>query len=48
VIKLGGKLPIKLEVGAYYGALRPAGGDTWQLLTEAALLSDPLARMRGR
>jgi hypothetical protein len=38
VIKVGGKLPIKLEVGAYYNALRPTGGGTWQLLTEAALV----------
>jgi hypothetical protein len=38
VIKIGGKLPVKLEVGAYYNALRPTGGGTWQLLTEAALV----------
>jgi hypothetical protein len=38
VIKLGGKLPLKLEVGAYYNALRPTGVGTWQLLTEAALV----------
>ena len=38
VIKLGGKLPIKLELGAYYNALRPNGGGTWQLLTSAALV----------
>jgi hypothetical protein len=38
VIKLGGKLPVKLEVGAYYNALRPSGVGTWQLLTEAALV----------
>ena len=38
VIKLGGKLPIKLEVGAYYNALRAPGVGTWQLLTEVALV----------
>jgi hypothetical protein len=38
VIKLGGKLPLKLEVGAYYNALRPQGAGTWQLITEAALV----------
>ena len=38
VIKLGGKLPIKLEAGAYYNTLRPTGGGTWQLLTEIALV----------
>ena len=38
VIKLGGKLPIKLEVGAYYNALWPTGGGTWQPLTAAALV----------
>jgi len=38
LIKLGDKLPIKLEVGVYYNALRPAGAGNWQLLTEAALV----------
>ena len=38
VIKIGGKLPLKLELGAYYNALRPSGGGTWQLLTAAALV----------
>src|SRR3954468_21239679 len=31
VIKLGGKLPVNLLLGAYYNALRPAFGSTWQL-----------------
>jgi hypothetical protein len=38
VIKLGGKLPVKLEAGVYYNALRPKDAGTWQLLTEAALV----------
>jgi hypothetical protein len=38
VIKLGGKLPVKLGAGVYYNALRPTGTGTWQLLTEAALV----------
>ena len=38
VIKIADKLPVKLEVGAYYNALRPTGGGTWQLLTEVALV----------
>jgi hypothetical protein len=38
VIKIRGKLPVKLEVGAYYNALRPPGAGTWQLLTEVALV----------
>jgi hypothetical protein len=38
VIKIGGKLPVKLEVGAYYNALRPTGAGSWQLLTEIALV----------
>jgi len=38
VIKLWDKLPVKLLAGAYYNALRPTGGGTWQLLTEAALV----------
>ena len=32
------KLPVKLEVGAYYNALCPTGAGTWQLLTEVALV----------
>ncbi len=38
VIKLGGKLPVKLEAGAYYNALREPGAGNWQLLTEVALV----------
>lgn len=38
VIKLWGKLPIKLQIGAYYNALRPTGAGTWQLLTQATLV----------
>lgn len=38
LIKLGGKLPLNLAVGAYYNAIRPTGGATWQLRTQAALV----------
>jgi hypothetical protein len=38
VIKLAGKLPVKLQVDAHYNALRPTGAGTWQLLTEVALV----------
>lgn len=30
-IKFGDKLPVNLLTGAYYNALRPTGGATWQL-----------------
>ena len=38
LIKLGGKLPINLLVGAYYNALRPQFGSTWQLRTQIAVI----------
>jgi hypothetical protein len=38
LIKLGGKLPVNLLVGAYYNALRPQGGGTWQLRTQVAFI----------
>jgi hypothetical protein len=34
VVKIGGKLP----VGAYYNALRPEFGSTWQLRTQVSLI----------
>jgi hypothetical protein len=38
LIKLADKLPVNLLVGAYYNALRPTGGPTWQLRTQIALI----------
>ncbi|MCW3476667.1 hypothetical protein [Limobrevibacterium gyesilva] len=38
VIKLGGKLPVNLLLGAYYNALRPQFGATWQLRTQVTLI----------
>lgn len=38
LIKLGGKLPVNLLVGAYYNALRPSGAGTWQLRTQIAFI----------
>jgi hypothetical protein len=38
LIKLGGKLPVNLLVGAYYNALRPSGAGTWQLRTQLAFI----------
>ncbi len=38
LIKLGGKLPVNLLVGAYYNALRPQFGPTWQLRTQIAVI----------
>jgi hypothetical protein len=38
LIKIGGKLPVNLLVGAYYNALRPPGVGTWQLRTEVTFV----------
>jgi hypothetical protein len=38
VIKIGGKLPVNFLLGAYYNALRPEFGSTWQLRTQATLI----------
>ena len=38
LIKLGGKLPVNMLVGAYYNALRPSGAATWQLRTQIAFI----------
>ena len=38
VVKIGGKLPVNFLVGAYYNALRPQFGSTWQLRTQITLI----------
>jgi hypothetical protein len=38
VVKLGGKLPVNLQIGAYYNALRPEFGPTWQLRTQVTFI----------
>jgi len=38
VIKLGGKLPVALLIGAYYNVLRPQYGATWQFRTQVAVV----------
>ena len=38
LIKIGGKLPVNLLLGAYYNALRPQSGGTWQLRTQIAMI----------
>jgi hypothetical protein len=38
VVKIGGKLPVNLLVGAYYNALRPQFGSTSQLRTQVTLI----------
>ena len=38
VIKLGGKLPIRLQVGAYYNVATPQHGATWQMHSELAVI----------
>ena len=38
VMKIGGKLPVNFLIGAYYNALRPQFGSTWQLRTQVTLI----------
>ena len=38
IIKLGGKLPVKVEIGGYYNVVTPQYGARWQLLTEVAVI----------
>jgi hypothetical protein len=38
VIKLGGKLPVNLAIGAYYNPVRPQFGSTWQLRTQITFI----------
>jgi hypothetical protein len=38
LIKVGGKLPVNLLLGAYYNAVRPQFGATWQLRAQIAVV----------
>jgi hypothetical protein len=38
VIKIGGKLPVNLSIGAYDNVLRPNYGTTWQLWTQVTII----------
>jgi hypothetical protein len=38
IIKLGGKLPVNLAIGAYYNVVRPEFGATWQLRTQMTFI----------
>jgi hypothetical protein len=38
VIKIGGKMPINLQMGAYYNTLRPEGGAIWQIRAQIAAI----------
>lgn len=38
VIRLGGKLPVNLMVGAYYNAIHPDIGPTWQLRSQVTFI----------
>jgi hypothetical protein len=38
IIKLGGKLPVKFEAGAYYNVVTPQFGARWQLTSEVAVI----------
>jgi hypothetical protein len=38
VVKIGGKLPVNFQLGAYYNAVRPEFGGIWQLRTQVTLI----------
>ncbi len=38
VIKIGGKLPVNLAIGAYYNVVRPEFGGTWQMRTQVTFI----------
>jgi hypothetical protein len=38
VIRIGGKLPVNLSLGAYYNALRPQFGSTWQVRSQITVI----------
>jgi hypothetical protein len=38
VVKIGGKLPVNFSLGAYYNALRPNYGATWQWRTQVTII----------
>jgi hypothetical protein len=38
VVKIGGKLPVNFSLGAYYNALRPEYGSTWQWRTQVTFI----------
>lgn len=38
LVKLGGKLPVNMLLGAYYNPIRPAYGATWQLRAQVAFI----------
>jgi hypothetical protein len=38
VVKVGGKLPVNLAIGAYYNAVRPEFDPTWQLRTQVTFI----------
>jgi len=38
VVKIGGKLPVNISIGAYYNALRPQYGAAWQMRTQVTFI----------
>lgn len=38
VVEIGGRLPVFLQLGAYYNPLRPQGTGTWELAAQVAFL----------
>ena len=38
IIKLGGKLPVKLSIGGYYNVVTPQYGAKWQLQSVVAVI----------
>jgi hypothetical protein len=38
IVRIAGKLPVNLSIGAYYNAIRQQFGSTWQLRTQVTLI----------
>ena len=38
IIRIGGKLPIKLSAGLFFNVVQPANGDRWVLNTDLTLI----------
>lgn len=47
IVKVGGKLPLNLQAGAYYNAVKPEYGGDWQLRAMVVVLL-PTSMLRGK
>jgi hypothetical protein len=47
IVKLGGKLPLNLQAGAYYNAVKPEYGADWQLRAMVVVLL-PTSMLKGK